>query len=500
VQVNQEQIASDPDLLRQWIHHRRAELVFHHWALGPDPQQFLLHPPDPKAVTERLHSLTAHTVALGVLVAGEGEALAERMSRTWVRLAEGLLPHYVTSPADAELDAIWGEHIETLGDLAFLALAWRPDPRRPDLVEELLEFLRSEMAFLDGARLGAATNALEGPSGYAVRLLANWAAGLFQLERLPDVLEPAWKERIAGRLSSDLLVRMAFTTYQDRTGNRDAADRALVFLDRARCLAPDDPSIELYACDFLMLGRYYDEAREAASAFYKKHGKRDAEDAARVEEWVRILKEEAREGRKGERRAAAIVAEDTAEAPSDELAAREQEIERFPSSIATYEELVRIHAAHWRFAEATAWAERAIASCLGRDGQLRARALLLEVRGLEDLAQHDSEAPRLYLAGAFAQVQESLEARFPAHDEPFTIAYLRGHCLLALGRPDEALESFQRAQATCDRGLLRTVLRGLAADIDLPYLAKVRRRIQELTDARDLSGALTAAAAMLKGL
>jgi len=496
VRVNQKQIASDPELLRQWIHHRRAELLFRHWALGPDPDRFLLHPPDSRTKSERLGSLTAHAAALEVLVAGEGEALAQRMTRVWGRLADDWMPQYTPPAEDPECEALWAEHLETLGDLTLLALSWRPDPCRPALVDELFEFLRAEVAFLDGPRLRAAAKSSQEPSGFAMRLLANWAADLFEVDLVPEVLDAARRERVAGRLASELLVRLGFATYENRAGSRDAADRTLAFLDRARELAPDDPTLELYACDFLMLGGYYEEARQAVSAFYKKNGRRDPEDAAKIEDRLRILNEKVREGVKGERRVGAVSI-DEAEAPSDEWIAQQQEIERFPASVAAYEELARMLMARCQFAEATAWAERAMASCLGRDGQLRARALLLEVRGLEDLAQHDAEAPGLYLAGAFARVLEALEARFPGADEPYAVAYLRGHCLLALGRPEEALDAFQRALASCDRGLLRTVLRGLTADIDQPYLVKARRRIQDLVNAKDGAGALAAAAAML---
>ena len=52
--VHQERIAEDPDLLRQWIHHRRAEFLFSHWALGRDPQRFLLYPDNQRVARDRL--------------------------------------------------------------------------------------------------------------------------------------------------------------------------------------------------------------------------------------------------------------------------------------------------------------------------------------------------------------------------------------------------------------------------------------------------------------
>ena len=57
--VNQDRIADDPELLRQWIHHRRAELALAHWALGPDPARFLLNPDSPRTVRARIEGLAA---------------------------------------------------------------------------------------------------------------------------------------------------------------------------------------------------------------------------------------------------------------------------------------------------------------------------------------------------------------------------------------------------------------------------------------------------------
>src|SRR5207244_3644611 len=80
----------------------------------------------------------------------------------------------------------------------------------------------------------------------------------------------------------------------------------------------------------------------------------------------------------------------------EDLAELESEIERFPASIQAYEDLARALAARGQIAEAIAWSDRAGAHCLGRESQLRARALNLELLGLEAMAAHDPNAVRLY--------------------------------------------------------------------------------------------------------
>ena len=53
-----------------------------------------------------------------------------------------------------------------------------------------------------------------------------------------------------------------------------------------------------------------------------------------------------------------------------------------------------------RIPEAIEWSERAITQCLGRDGQLRARSLNIEMLGLRSLGAIDRSAVGLYATGA----------------------------------------------------------------------------------------------------
>ena len=69
--VQQDRIDADIDLLRQWLHHHRAELVFAHLALGSDPFRFLLHPENARLAKERLDGLALAAKSLATLVPQE---------------------------------------------------------------------------------------------------------------------------------------------------------------------------------------------------------------------------------------------------------------------------------------------------------------------------------------------------------------------------------------------------------------------------------------------
>ncbi len=138
--------------------------------------------------------------------------------------------------------------------------------------------------------------------------------------------------------------------------------------------------------------------------------------------------------------------------------------------------------------------------CLGREGQLRARSLNIEVLGLRKLWERDRGAVRLYATGSHRSALEVLDA-LPNTDAPdYTLDFLLGHCRLALGRPEEARRAFERALEQCGRQLHRTVLRGLAMDVDQPYLIVARRSIADKVGAGAFEPALREAWVMMAHL
>jgi tetratricopeptide (TPR) repeat protein len=167
-----------------------------------------------------------------------------------------------------------------------------------------------------------------------------------------------------------------------------------------------------------------------------------------------------------------------------DLGELEAEIQRFPSSIQAYEELARALAARGNMSEAI-------------DSQLHARALSLEILGLEALSARDPNVVRLYLAGAHRPALELIESIPESDPPPYPVDYLLGHCRLAVDRPEEARLAFQNALGRCDRQLHRTVLRALVNDVDAAYLTVARRSIQDKLESRAFAEAAQEAAAMM---
>ena len=499
--VNQDRIDDDPELLRQWVHHRRAELALAHWALGPDPDQFLLAPESPRMGAARVEGLAALAESMATLVPEEGRMLADRMVKSWRAWGVRAGSSYAAAGNDPDLARLRAEHVETVADLALLCLSWRPDGRRPQLVAELVAFLDAEAPFFDESALDEALNDKDRVRPYPLKILA------FQIDNILG-LDPARKHtltvdqrrRVLDSLAADLYARLAFRTYEAHRGATDAARRALEFADRARQLAPENPRHELTVARFLLLGDFYDEAEEALARLHRSARARDPEVLSEVEDLKKFLDDRSTSRDRG--RVREVPRPGLAIDPADrvDLADLEAEIERFPSSIQAYEELARALAARGSMADAVLWSDRAIASCLARDPQLRARSLNLEILGLEALARTHPQAVKLYLAGIHRPALEQIGSIPVADDTPYPVDYLLGHCRLALNQPEEAREAFERALGRCTRQLHRTVLRGLATDVDGAYLVVARRLIREKLNFGAYAEALGEAAGMMRRL
>jgi hypothetical protein len=499
--LNQERVDDDPDLLRQWMHHHRAELVFSHWALGWDPRRFLLYPENTRIARARLEGLGACAKSLAVLVREEGARLAEQMVRHWGALAGRIGSSYVPDPDDPDAVALQGQYLETFADLALLCLTWRPDGRRPELIEEVLNFLNAMAPFFDERLLHAAFKEKSGQPPYPVRMLAGYIDDALGLDKTQQTtLTDDQRARVAHGLAAELLVRAAFRTYEAFRGAQGAAGRALAFAERARKLDPENVQTQLTAARFLLLGEYYDEARAALAEVRRSPRARAPEVASEVEDLKKFLDERRKADEVGLQREFPLHDAAPAGACADRVADLEREIERFPSSIQAYEELVHVLAAAGRFEDAVDWSERAMAQCLGREGQVRARSLNLEVLGVRVLAERDQNAARLYLTGARRPALEILET-IPKNDErPYPLGYLLGNCLLAVNRPEDARQSFEWALGRCERQLHRAVLRRLASDIDQAYLMVARRAIQDHVKTGAYEAALQAAADVIARL
>jgi hypothetical protein len=480
--VNQDRIAEDPELLRQWIFHRRAELALGHWELGPSPERFLLRPDGAKTARARLEGLASLADSLAVLVPDEGRMLADRMVARWDAWGASAGPSYAQPAEDAEVARLREEHAETIADLALFCLGWDPDGRSPGSAEEVAEFLAAEAPFFDEEALRKALADKDREHPYPLRLLSGYITEALGLDpERKHVLTHEQRRRVFDGLAAELYMRLAYRLYDAHRGHGESARMALEYADRARRLDPDNPRHGLAAARFLLMGRYYDEAASTLAGLRRSARSRDPEILTEIEELRGYLRESHEDNRPGRLREGGQV-EAGAGAPAADLAALEAEVERFPTSVQAYEELAAALAARGRMAEAIDLGERAIAQCLAREPQLRARSLSLEMHGLRALSDRDPNVVGLYFAGAHRPALDLIGSIMAADPLPYPVDYVLGLCLLAVNRPDAARDAFGRALGRCDRQLHRAVLRGLAEDVDAAYLAVARRSIQDKLD------------------
>lgn len=486
--VNQTRIESDPDLLRQWLHHLRAELWFCHVALGFDAGRALLGAADLRLAQARSRALGRLGGALGVLVPEDGPLLAERLQQRWTQLAEAVMPRYAAAPPSPEVAEVHARHLDACADLALLCLQWEPSPVSEAIVEEMIDFLEAEAPFLAGeALLASAPESAESPASARPMLKSYVRSLLKRGERSPAVLSLAEAQQVVRALESSLLQRLAIELYNaQKTPDRRKSERSLRLLDRARELNAEDELLEYRAAHLLFVSDFFTESRAALARFFQltppEHPLR-----SKAEELQRQLDELKGKDQRGAQRTDEAHYEPVA-SPGNRLTALEQELDRFPSSIQTYEELAHGLAQEGQYDAALQWTERAISRCLSRQGQLRARALDLELTGLKLLAVQKPQAARLFLAGSRGAALLALPPAQPTRH--YAIDYLEGQCLLADKRPTEAQQAFQRALAGCTRHLHRAVLRPIAEDIERVYLEQTRRCIDRLLGERNFAAAL----------
>lgn len=496
--VHQERIAHEPDLLRQWLVHTQAELVFRHGALGGDAFRFLLHPTDSHAARQRLDSLAALAQSLEVLVPEEGQMLAQEIVACWNEAGRGVQSQYAAIEDDADIASVQQQVLETIADLTVLLLGWQPDGRRPDLVEDLLRLLQALLAFFDEQVLYATVKRTDPEPKYSVKLLASFVDDTLDLPGDEPRLDESQRRQVAQALQAELLVRMSLAVYDAYREMKGAADRALVFVDRVRDLDMEEPRYELIAARFLALGEYFTEARQAVSRFYRFDGARNRELLTEIEEIQKYLEENKKsEGKRRENFQPDEPLGEFAGAEVDQLLA---ELQTHPNSIRVYEDLAHAYASQGRYEDAASWSERAVAKCLGRQGQVRARNLSLEILGLAELGRLDQQVVSLYLRGAHRPALELVESQPPSKERGYGLWYVFGRCQLAVNRPEDARQSFGQALAGCQRRIHRAVLKRLMSNIDEAYLQFARQTIGDEVSAGRYGDALREAATAMRQL
>ncbi len=260
--VNQAKLDEDPELLRQWVHHHRAELVFSHLALGPEPRRFLLHPGDRRIARARAAGLAATAASLPVLVPVEGQLLAERIAAGWAGAADRVVSAYGAVAADPQVRALQTQYVQTFADLSVLCWRWRPDGRRPELADEVIALLTGLAPFFDEKALAAVVREYPGQLPFALRFLTNYLTELLGLDPARErVLTEHERTRVVNGLIVELLTSQAYATYQAFREVGTGVTRATAIADRARELDPDNLTVLITSAELHWLGGGDDRPR-----------------------------------------------------------------------------------------------------------------------------------------------------------------------------------------------------------------------------------------------
>ena len=490
--VDGDRLATDPDLLRQWFHHKRAELVFRHLAVGADGRRRLLDPADVDEARLRADGLTGLCGSLAVLVREEGGLLAERLAGIWSAAAAAIdtryaAPrHFVPDDEDEALGELKEEHLCVLADLCMICRDWRPGRDLLWVAEDILEWLEVEVDFADLALLARLRAERGHTLSYPLRLLAaklddgRGSGGLS--EDVRAVAEP---------FMGQLLLNMSYTAFDDSpASDKDRVAEAMTYVDRARRCQPAESRVELAAAEYLAFGDYLEDSRSALKRYRRLAGPDDAREDERADNIEKLLADKQRDGKGGEK----FERDPETEAVGGDAARVAEllaEIDRAPTSSRLYAALVKELVLAERLDEAVAWADRCVAQCLARSEQINARSLALEARGLKALAAISQRAAKLYSVGAHEaalRILETQAAQPGAAD--FPLLYILGQCQLKSGLPDAADASFRAAAALCDRSIYRAALRQLTGDIDQAYLAVASANVHELVRAGKLDEAV----------
>ncbi|MEP7121867.1 MAG: hypothetical protein ABJE95_13185 [Byssovorax sp.] len=500
--VNQARLDGDPEQLRQWIHHRRAELVFAHLALGPDPDRHLLFPGDPRVERARIEGLIRGADSLETLIPEEGRRLADVLAARWRSFAGRTRTRYGDgAPEDAEVAALARQHVETFADLALVLWTYLPAANRPDIVDELLDFQAAVSPFFDARVLRAMRKDQTSGAPSALGFLGAMVRQALDVTEDQASLTEAQRHKVTNRLAAELLITLASRKLEAaRSLGPNEVEQLMTLVDRARKLDGDSAKVECWAARLLTMGEFFDEARAAIARFHRVSGGKDNPFQKHVEELQRILDEKKKAHTQGRKRSGASATVDDG-GRGERTERLEEQVERFPTSIPLYEELARSLCFEGRFSVALTWTGLSIGRCLSRQPQLRARALQLEVTGLGMLAAEHAEAPRIYLAGSRVAALEAIEAMAARAPElPYAVEYLRGVCLLAAKRRDEAQTAFKAALARCPQQLYRAVLRPLADDVEVALLEQARRAIEQAQEEGRLGDAIAETAAAMSAL
>lgn len=490
--VDQAYVDRDPERLRQWIHHRAAELLLSHAALGP---KALLEPGDQDEARERVEALRELGKSLRILVPGEGERLAQSLDAAFTRIATRARHRYVKPELDEAQKDLARAHLQTLGDVALLCLTLDPDPERRAPVDDVLRLTRAVAPFFDADLLVEALRKGTPETPDALPRLEGVVRRLLRIEGSELSVDRFGRRRLRGFLAAQLEVAWVAARLKVRQSPSHAeTEQLLAILERAAADAPDDPFVLYWRARVALMGSLLDDVPGYIAAFHRAVRGEHHPLLERVEELEEILAKYRTAGVEGRR----AVASGLGDGPSRTSAERGEqeliaELDRQPTAIRLYEQLLRRLLEARRFDEAQTWADRAVARCLSAATQRKARTLHLETLGLAQLAKQDlgpagDEAIRAYAAGSRAAALGVL-SKVDVGRGGYALEFVRGQALLAAEKREEAQQAFRRALAGCDRGIHMVILRPLAASVDVALVERLTARVEALLSAGDHPGA-----------
>jgi hypothetical protein len=478
--VNQQRIDTDPEQLRQWIHHRKAELFLLHFELGTYPDHFLLGFRDDATAIVKIKGLALLGQSLKVLAGEDGRLLAHNIENFWLKSIEKNSCNYLEVEETPEICYLKKSHLETLGDLAMMCFCWQPRARDTEIVYELIEFIEAEILFLDIQMLFNSRDNREQKEPYSVRYLRQAAIKVLDPDESLKELSHQQQKKIGKHLIDHLLLRLSDDVFKESNhAPKDAARRAIKILERSRGEIPDNPEVEYYAARYFYIADYYDETRKAISRFYRANQDDESPLIASVEELQNALDKVEKDDRKyyfTPRGHSRYLNNHSLEGQLNQF---KEYLEHHPSSISAYEGLTHCLASEGNLEEALEWSEQAIGRCLSRKGQLKARMLNIELLGLQKLGSMYIDEIKLYLTGITVPLKNIIgEIR---GDEPagYELLYLLGICLLAEGDPEHARRAFEEALTNCNKQIHFAILKPLSENVEQTLYTMAKESVEQ---------------------
>jgi tetratricopeptide (TPR) repeat protein len=479
--VNQQRINSDPELLRQWIHHRKAELFFLHLGMGMEPDLFLLGYTDEDSAKIKLKGLVCLGQSLAILAGEEGRLMVQLIESQWRESIKKSSCIYSSGREENPgVRFLKKNHIETLGDLAMLCYCWQPRGCDYEIVDETVEFIEAEIPFLDGQTLFGSTEKQEEKESYSIVYLRQAVIEALDIEKTKAEFSIPEQRKIGKCLTDYLFLHLSLNVFEEfKIKPQDAVRRSLKVLERARGEIPDNPSIEYYAARFFYIGDFYEEARKAIIRFHKINKNDESPLIASIEEIQNALDKAEKKDQKEYVAYRGGIHQPDYRSSDEQLMHYMEELERCPASMQTYEDLTHFLVSEGRFEEAREWSERAIGRCLSRKGQLKARMLNIEILGLKLLGIKYLDEIKLYLTGVSTPLKDVIK-QMPNEDKRrYELVYLIGICFLLEGEPGEAGNVFQEAIRNCEKQIHSSALRVLSSDVEQAFYTMANESIEQ---------------------